>query len=417
MLPKAESLRMQKNIADAVAKKDTLNVFSELTSLEGNRIYLEERYFPTWEEDAAIHVNILTRDITVSKIFEKKITGLANDLRSLIDQANAVIIGTDTRGYITDWNRHTRMLTGYTKNDALAHKFTSLLMGEPDREIFEEIFSQVLDGKPVMNAEIPILNKDGQKLIFLVSATARFNALNQITGIVFVGQDITLRLKVEQEFKFAHERLLFHMENAPLGFIEWDNQLRAKSWTKRAEEIFGWTQQEFSNSGRTGYSQVYDEDLPWVSKISDDLLNGRIERNQVLHRNVRKDGSVIWCEWFNSVLKDDQGKVITLMSLVQDVTERKKNEIRLQEAQAIAHLGNWEMELKSQKVTWSQETFNILGYQAGEQEPSLKAYLDVVHPADRERVESIIGLRPQAHAPQPFSHRIIRDGKRAYPVH
>jgi PAS domain S-box-containing protein len=125
---------------------------------------------------------------------------------------------------------------------------------------------------------------------------------------------------------------MFHLENSPLGFIEWDNQLKPKSWTKRIEETFGWTPEEFSASDKTGFNQVYEEDLPWVSKINDDLLAGRINSNHLQHRNIRQDGKIIWCEWFNSVLKDDQGKVITLMSLVQDITERKSNELNLQEA-------------------------------------------------------------------------------------
>ena len=56
------------------------------------------------------------------------------------------------------------------------------------------------------------------------------------------------------------------------------------------------------------------------------MINGEVERNRVQNRNITKDGRVIWCEWFNSVLKDKDGKVITIMSLVQDITEQKKVE-------------------------------------------------------------------------------------------
>jgi PAS domain S-box-containing protein len=132
--------------------------------------------------------------------------------------------------------------------------------------------------------------------------------------------------RLEEEQQAAHERLVFHIENTPLGFIEWDDQGFAKSWSKRAEEIFGWSEKEFIESQETGFSQVYEEDLPWVSKMLAQLISGEVERNKVQYRNIAKCGGVIWCEWFNSVLKDKDGKVKTIMSLVQDITEQKQQE-------------------------------------------------------------------------------------------
>jgi len=137
----------------------------------------------------------------------------------------------------------------------------------------------------------------------------------------------------QEELKVAHERLLFHIENSPLGFIEWYNNTTVKSWSRRAEEIFGWTENEFIESNKTGFSQIYEEDLPLVRKIAEGLVNGIVERNTVQHRNYRKDGKTIWCQWFNSVLKDANGKVITIMSLVQDITENKRAEENLKNSE------------------------------------------------------------------------------------
>ena len=133
----------------------------------------------------------------------------------------------------------------------------------------------------------------------------------------------------ERKLRVAYERLSFLLENAPLGFIEWDNQLHIKYWSKRAQEIFGWGEKEFIALQIDGYNQVFEDDLPWVSKIAEQLISGKIDRNTVQHRNYTKDGSVIWCEWYNSILKDDSGKVVTILSLVQDITERKKAETAL----------------------------------------------------------------------------------------
>jgi PAS domain S-box-containing protein len=197
------------------------------------------------------------------------------------------------------------------------------------------------------------------------------------------------KVRLEELQRLGLERLTFHLENTPLGFIEWDHELHIKSLSKRAEEIFGWTLEEFIAHGSTGYSQVYEDDRTWVNKIAAQMIAGEIESNKVIHRNLTKDGSVIWCEWFNSVMKDHTGKVITIMSLVQDITERKKteqqlaiNEARLKEAQALAHIGNWEIDLKTNINTWSEEMFRIFGADKEKIIPSPEMFLSFIHPDD-----------------------------------
>jgi len=129
------------------------------------------------------------------------------------------------------------------------------------------------------------------------------------------------RLEVEQQC--VHERLVLHIENTPLGFIEWDSRGFAKSWSKRAEEIFGWSEKEFIGKQKNAFSQVYKEDIPWVNKLTEQLIRGEVLSNRIQLRNITKGRKVIWCEWFNSVLKDENGNVKAIISLVQDITNEK----------------------------------------------------------------------------------------------
>ncbi len=205
----------------------------------------------------------------------------------------------------------------------------------------------------------------------------------------------------ERELNSAHARLLFHIENTPLGFIEWDSDLKIISLSKRAKEIFGWSLKDFNENRRTGLAQVYVEDLPLASNIAEQLLSGEVQRNTILHRNYTKDGKVIWCEWFNSVMKDEKGKINTIVSLVQDVTKRKQteedllhSERRLKEAQAISHIGNWQIDLLTGINTWSDEFYKIFGINMGEIEPSPESFLSLIHPEDfnyaKEKVEEAL---------------------------
>jgi PAS domain S-box-containing protein len=124
-------------------------------------------------------------------------------------------------------------------------------------------------------------------------------------------------------------------------------------------------------------------------------VNGIVQRNTTQHRNITRDGRVIWCEWFNSVLKDTDGKVISIMSLVQDITESKTlgekleyNESRLKEAQAIAHMGNFEVDLSNNSEAWSDEMYKIMGITREVDVPSIALFLSFIHPDDLNYIKS-----------------------------
>ncbi len=213
------------------------------------------------------------------------------------------------------------------------------------------------------------------------------NIYPSVEGLSVFFRDITIRKKEAQQLELAYKRLAFHIENAPLGFIEWDRDLHVKSWSKQAEAIFGWTEQEFISQQKNGYTQVWEEDLPAAMEIASQLISGSVERNSAQHRNYTKSGTVIWCEWFNSVLKNSDGEVETVLSLVQDITERKQaeedlrqSEIRLNEAQAIAHISNWEIDMIKGVYSWSNEFYRIYGLKIGEVQPSEEFFISRMHP-------------------------------------
>lgn len=75
--------------------------------------------------------------------------------------------------------------------------------------------------------------------------------------------------------------------------------------------------------------------------------------------------------------------------LQEDIIERerteqilKESERRLAETQKLAHLGSWEFDIATQTFAWSEETFNITGFDFRIQPPSLEDYLTIVHPRD-----------------------------------
>ncbi|WP_319584799.1 diguanylate cyclase [uncultured Pseudodesulfovibrio sp.] len=95
--------------------------------------------------------------------------------------------------------------------------------------------------------------------------------------------------------------------------------------------------------------------------------------------------------------------------------EVSQGKMDLDEAQAIAHLGNWSYTPRTDVVEWSEETYRIFGVDKSEFTPSLDAFFELVHPADRERMKNAYWDSIKSRERLSIDHRIIRpDGSVRY---
>lgn len=116
--------------------------------------------------------------------------------------------------------------------------------------------------------------------------------------------------------------LNYHLNNSPLAVIEWDAQFRVKKWSTMAERIFGWKHTEVINLYPLDWSFVHVDDRPRVSQAMGDLLAKKVTRNISFNRNYTRDGRVIYCEWYNSLLFLENGELLSVLSLVLEVTKK-----------------------------------------------------------------------------------------------
>jgi PAS domain S-box-containing protein len=79
----------------------------------------------------------------------------------------------------------------------------------------------------------------------------------------------------------------------------------------------------------------------------------------------------------------------------------------LNEAQQVAHVGNWDWNIRGDTVTWSDELFRIYGLEPQSQDVTFESYLERVHPEDRELVRETVGRAYAEGEPFLFDHRIV----------
>jgi PAS domain S-box-containing protein len=130
-----------------------------------------------------------------------------------------------------------------------------------------------------------------------------------------------------------------HLDNSPLAVIEWDEAFRVRRWSRGAEALFGWQAAEVLGRRPDEWPFVHADDLAAVVLVMSDLLERRAPRNVCRNRNCTKLGDVRICDWYNSVQHDDERRVASILSLVDDVTERLELDARTQRSQRLESVG------------------------------------------------------------------------------
>jgi PAS domain S-box-containing protein len=131
--------------------------------------------------------------------------------------------------------------------------------------------------------------------------------------------------------------------------------------------------------------------------------------------NLKKGGEPYWESASISVVRDEQGIITHYVAVKEDITQRKRDEEALRlsesslaEAQRIARLGNWDWDIRADSLFWSDEIYRIFGLKPQEFGATYEAFLQSVHPEDRELVKEAVNRALRANEPYSIDHRIVQ---------
>jgi two-component system sensor histidine kinase/response regulator len=211
---------------------------------------------------------------------------------------------------------------------------------------------------------------------------------------------------IESDRRF---RELFY--DAPVGYHELDTEGRITCINTTellmlgysSEEMIGHHVWEFIGEAEIART-TFGEKLAGVTHL------GNVERSF-----RRKDGTLMDVQLDDQMLTDPNGRIIGIRATMQDITERRRideelktNELRMSEAQQIAHLGSWEFDAVTGKVKWSDELWRIFGLDQQEFGLSFDEYLAMVHPDDHSLVKSINEESQKSKQDFGYDYRIVQ---------
>ena len=170
------------------------------------------------------------------------------------------------------------------------------------------------------------LTKSRSQAIVLANTTLDLEKAN-----IELREEITERKQTGEALRESEHKLSTHLQNTSVGAISWDMDYKIVEWNPAAETIFGYTKEEAL--GKHSVGLLLPEGLRgFVEGIFQDLLSGK-GGSRNINENITKDGRRIICDWYNTVLKDADGKVIGMTALVNDITERMQTEEALQKSE------------------------------------------------------------------------------------
>ena len=255
-------------------------------------------------------------------------------LKCLLEANVDGIFAFDREFRYTTWNRAMERISGVKREDVLGKRAFEIFkcLTETGEDHF---YREALAGQSVVAENRPyVVPQTGRHGFFEGYYSPRHDEHGEVIGGVAIIRDITDRKLLEATALDDHKRLAFHVENTPLAVIEWDNEFRVLRWSPAAQRLFGWTAGEVLGKRFSDWQFVVPDDLEAVNQVGHRQNQGQERHNISRNRNYTKLGSILHCEWYNSALYDDAGKLISVLSLVLDVTVARRIEEALRKSEA-----------------------------------------------------------------------------------
>lgn len=276
-----------------------------------------------------------------NEALRKEARGLHESTRLLALSGELSQIGTwrvDLLKNELQWSDAVFKIHGVTRETYVPEIVTAIKFYHPDDQGYvDECVELAIKEKRDFDFERRLIRSDGVARLVVTKGRPEFDEEGKLISIIGIFQDITERRKEELSVSRSHARLRAHVENTPLGVIEWDSDFHVVAWNSRSEKIFGFSREEAIGRHAVDLvlqDEVYDE----VSVVFKELL-AQTGGTHYTNNNITKSGEVITCDWYNTPLLDSDGKAIGVASIVQDISGRKRLEAQLVQSQKMEAVG------------------------------------------------------------------------------
>ncbi|ARV60345.1 hypothetical protein BZZ01_18460 [Nostocales cyanobacterium HT-58-2] len=243
--------------------------------------------------------------------------------RRLVDSDIIGVVSCDIYGAITEANNAFLKMVGYTQEDVLAERVRWDDMTPPDlRHLDVPAYEELMTKGKNSPYEKAFIAKDGRRVPIIVGA-AIIEDESRENVISFV-LDLTRLKQTEKALRESEEKYRRIVETANEGIWLNDAQSQTTYVNSRLAQMLGYSMEEML--GRSAFDYVDKTDLAEAKRNFKHKKQGLTEEHDFRLR--RKDGSSVWILSRSSRIFSENGELLGILSMVTDVTERKRSEQR-----------------------------------------------------------------------------------------
>ena len=363
-------------------------------------------------------------DITERKQNEAALRENALRLRTLVTNVPIVLFALDSAGVFTLSEGQGLEVLGLEPNAIVGQSAFDFYDGVP--QIKEDI-RRALSGESFVS-EIKIAD---------ITHETRYSPIREqngeVSGVIGVSNDITDRVEAEEALTESEARFRTLFDQTAIGVCVADLDRRLIETNAAYRQITGYSEEELV--GMTTLELTHPEDRAGDTGVGRTFVSDEADSYQREKRYIRKNGEVVWANAASSIVRDEEGEPKFIMGVVEDVTDRKRDEeeIRqlneeleervrrrtaaLEESEQRYSLvvqgsndGIWDWDIRTGEIYWNDRHFEILGLSRNEVTPSFELYMGRIHPDDQQKVRDDVEDHLEKGEEFDLEYRVMRSG-------
>jgi PAS domain S-box-containing protein len=303
-------------------RRQDINVSYELKLIrkDGSSLWVFVSAKPFFNKEGKFtgFLGMLT-DINERKIAEEKLRQSEEKYRNIVETSNEGIYFVNDEGRVTFANKMMET-SGYSLDEIIGRPVWNFIP-EGSLPVAKKEFEKRRKGISG-SYELKLIRKDGSYIWTHITAKPFFNKKGKFKGYLAMMTDITERKEAEEKLQESEEKYRNIVEIANEGILVIDSRFRVTFYNQKMIEMLGYDSEE--GIGRPIWDFIKEDSKSSVTLNMKKRQRGIIESYEL--ELICKDGSSLWVLLNAKSLFDKDGKFMGSISMISDITERKRVE-------------------------------------------------------------------------------------------